>query len=162
MELPKHYDPKVVEPKWVKYWEDNKTYKFDPDSDKEVYAIDTPPPTVSGRMHIGHSFSYSQEDFVARYKRMSGKNLFYPFGTDDNGLATITLIERENKVKEKDFTRKEFIDLCLKTLEKIRPVFIQDWKDLGMCCDFSVFYTTINEHCQKISQKSFIDLYLLK
>ncbi|MEK6835883.1 MAG: class I tRNA ligase family protein, partial [Nanoarchaeota archaeon] len=90
---------------------------------------------------------------------MNGFNVFYPFGTDDNGLATERLIEKLNNVKSKEMPRQEFINLCLKTLEKIRPEFIQDWKKLGMSCDFSIFYTTINKHSQKISQKSFIDLY---
>ncbi len=159
MELPKKYDFKECEKKWHELWEKNKIYKFDPKSREEIYSIDTPPPTISGKMHIGHAFSFSQQDFVARYKRMAGFNVFYPFGTDDNGLATIKLIERTKKVKEKNFTRKEFVELCLKTLEEIRPEFIQDWKNIGMSSDFDIYYTTINEHCQRISQKSFIDLY---
>ncbi|MEK6873678.1 MAG: class I tRNA ligase family protein, partial [Nanoarchaeota archaeon] len=65
-------------------WEKNKTYKFNANSKAKIYSIDTPPPTVSGAMHIGHAFSYAQEDFIARYKRMKGFNVFYPFGTDDN------------------------------------------------------------------------------
>ena len=79
MELPKEYNIKSSEKKWQKFWEDNKIYAFNPESDKEVYSIDTPPPTVSGKMHIGHSFSYSQQDFIARYKRMRGYNVYYPF-----------------------------------------------------------------------------------
>ncbi|MBL7054589.1 valine--tRNA ligase [Candidatus Woesearchaeota archaeon] len=159
MDLPKNYDIKESEKKWQKYWEKEEVYKFNPDSKAEVYSIDTPPPTISGRMHIGHSFSFSQQDFVARFQRMLGKNVFYPFGTDDNGLPTIRLIESIKKVKGTEMKRKDFIKLCLKTLEEIRPSFIQDWKNIGMSCDFSIYYTTINEHCQRISQKSFIDLY---
>ena len=159
MKFPKNYDIIKSEQKWQKYWEKNKIYAFDQNSKKPMFSIDTPPPTVSGEMHLGHSFSYSHEDFIARYKRMQGFNVFYPFGTDDNGLATERLIEKLNNVKSKEMPRQEFINLCLKTLEKIRPEFIQDWKKLGMSCDFSIFYTTINKHSQKISQKSFIDLY---
>ena len=159
MEVPKHYDAKVSEAKWQKFWEDNKIHSFNPKSKKEVYSIDTPPPTVSGKMHIGHSFSYSQQDFIARFQRMSGKNVFYPFGTDDNGLATERLIERMKNVKGQFMKRKEFVELCLKTLEEIRPDFIYDWKRLGISADFSIFYTTIDKHCQRISQKSFIELY---
>ena len=159
MNLPKNYNIKESEKKWQKYWEKQGIYKFNPDSKAEVYSIDTPPPTISGRMHIGHAFSFSQQDFVARFQRMLGKNVFYPFGTDDNGLPTERLIESIKKVKGSKMKRKDFVKLCLKTLEEIRPSFIQDWKNIGMSCDFDVYYTTINNHCQKISQKSFIDLY---
>jgi valyl-tRNA synthetase len=160
MNLPKHYDPKEVEPKWQEYWEKEGIFKFDVNSDAEVYSIDTPPPTVSGKMHLGHAFSYAQQDFVVRFQRMKGKNIFYPFGTDDNGLATIRLIEREKKVKAFDLGREKFVKLVLDTLEKeLRPKYISDWKNLGMSCEWGIFYTTINEHCQRISQESFIDLY---
>jgi valyl-tRNA synthetase len=153
------YNPKEAEKKWQEYWEKNNIYKFDPDSDKEIYSIDTPPPTLSGSMHIGHSFSYSQTDFIARFQRMNGKNVFYPFGTDDNGIATERLMEKMNKIKATSMSRPEFTQLCLTTLEKIRPDFVQDWKNLAISCDFSIFYSTINDHCRRISQKSFIDLY---
>ena len=159
MELPKHYDFKTAEAKWTKYWEEKGIYRFNPASNKPIYAIDTPPPTVSGRMHIGHASSYSQADFVARYRRMRGYNMFYPFGTDDNGLPTERLVESMNKVKATEMDRQEFIQLCLNTLEKIRPQFVQDWKDIGVSADFSIFYSTINEHCRRISQESFIELY---
>ncbi|MBI2660236.1 valine--tRNA ligase [Candidatus Woesearchaeota archaeon] len=158
MELPKSYNPKESEPKWLEFWEKEKIYAFDPKSRAEVYSVDTPPPTVSGKMHLGHSFSYAQQDFVVRFQRMLGKNIFYPFGTDDNGLATERMIEKIKNVKGQFMKRKEFVDLCLKTLEEIRPDFIYDWKRIGLSADFSIFYTTINEHCQKISQRSFIEL----
>jgi len=162
MELPKRYDAHKAEEKWLKFWEKESIYKFDPDSKAEIYSIDTPPPTVSGSMHLGHSFSYAQEDFVARFQRMSGKSVFYPFGTDDNGLATERMIEEMKGVKGKNMKRKEFVDLCLKTLEEIRPDFIYDWKRIGVSADYNIFYTTINEHCQRISQRSFIELYKKK
>jgi len=159
MKIPKNYNPKEVEQKWQNYWEKNKIYKFDPKSKKKIYSIDTPPPTVSGKMHLGHSFSYSQMDFIARFKRMQGYNLFYPFGTDDNGLATERLIEKEKKVKAKEMSRKDFIKLCLTTLKTLRKEYLRDFKLIGLSCDWDIFYTTINDHCRKISQKSFIDLY---
>jgi len=155
MELPKTYNPRESEKKWQEFWEKKEIYKFDPKSKKPIYSIDTPPPTVSGDMHVGHAFSYSQEDFIARFQRMQDKNVFYPFGTDDNGLATERLIEKLNGVKSRSMERKAFVKLCLDTLEKIRPNFVQDWKNLGMSCDFSIFYSTINDHCQRIAQKSF-------
>jgi len=159
MELPKRYDPKESEKKWQKYWEKEQIYKFNPDTKKKIFSIDTPPPTVSGRMHIGHAFSYTQMDFIARFHRMFGEEIFYPFGTDDNGLATERLIESINNVKNTEMDRKEFVKLCLETLKKIRPDFVQDWKNLGISADYSIYYSTINDHCQKISQKSFLDLY---
>ncbi|MFH1642653.1 MAG: valine--tRNA ligase [Nanoarchaeota archaeon] len=160
MELPKRYDPKESEPKWQKFWEDNKIFRFDPKSKAEIYSIDTPPPTVSGKMHIGHAFSYSHEDFIVRFQRMLGKNIFYPFGTDDNGIPTERLVEKTKKVKAKDMPRDKFIKLCLETLEKeLRPKYIKDWKNIGMSCEWNQYYTTIDEHSQKISQKSFIELY---
>ena len=159
MDLPKNYNPKEAEPKWLEFWEKEKVYAFDPESKAEIYSVDTPPPTVSGKMHLGHSFSYSQQDFVARFQRMLGKNVFYPFGTDDNGLATERMIEKMKNVKGQFMKRKEFVDLCLKTLNEIRPDFVYDWKRIGISADYSVFYTTINEHCQIISQRSFLELY---
>ncbi len=155
----KHYNAKEVEDKWRRFWEKEKIYKFDSKKKGKVYSIDTPPPTVSGDMHIGHAFSYSQQDFIARFRRMFDGNLFYPFGTDDNGLPTERLVEKLNKVKSKEMPRAKFIELCLKTLKKITPAFIQDWKDLGISCDYDVFYSTIDKNSQKISQKSFIDLF---
>lgn len=156
------FDFKSVEKKWREFWEREKIFKTD--SKKKIsYSIDTPPPTVSGKMHLGHSFSYSQQDFIARFMRMraarEGGTIFYPFGTDDNGLPTERLVERINKVKSKDMSRAEFIKLCLKTLKEITPEFIQDWKDIGMSCDFSKTYSTIDDNSRKLSQKSFIDLY---
>jgi valyl-tRNA synthetase len=152
-------DIKAIEEKWRKYWEKEKIYQFDKKSEKKIYSIDTPPPTVSGEMHIGHAFSYAQEDFIARYMRMSGRNVFYPFGTDDNGLPTEKLIEKIKNVRSKDMSRKEFIDLCLKTLKEIRPEFVNDWKKLGISCDYDIFYSTIDKNSQRLSQKSFIELY---
>jgi len=160
MDIANNYNFEESEQKWQKYWEKNKIYKFNPKSKAEIYSIDTPPPTVSGKMHIGHGFMYSQMDFVARFQRMIGKNVFYPFGTDDNGLPTERLIEKTKKVKAHYLGRDKFIKLCLETLEKeLRPKYIEDWKRIGISCDWDIFYTTIDKHCQKISQRSFIDLY---
>ena len=159
MELDKQYDAKKVEKKWQEWWEKEKVFRFDAKSRKKIFSIDTPPPTVSGKMHMGHAFSYTQMDFIARYKRMQGFELFYPFGTDDNGLATERLIEREKNVKARDMERAEFVKLCLDALVPIRKSYVQDFKSIGLSCDWDIFYTTINEHCRRISQKSFIDLY---
>ncbi len=161
MELPKKYNAEESELKWLKFWEDDQTFKFDADDvKKELYVIDTPPATVSGKMHMGHAFSNSQQDFIARYKRMQGFNVLQPFGTDDNGLPTKLLIEKLKKVKAAKMNRKEFRKLVLDTLEKeLKPSYTNDWKRLGISCDFNVKYSTIDSHSRKVSQKSFIDLY---
>lgn len=158
MELAKRYDAKTTEPKLRVLWEKKGTYAFDVKSDKPIYSIDTPPPTLSGRMHIGHSFSYSQQDYIARYKRMRGFNVFFPFGTDDNGLATEKLVQKSRKLNLRNLPREDAIKVCLDYLKEERPKFIQDWKDLGISCDYSLTYSTINEHARKIAQKSFLDL----
>ncbi len=151
-----------AEKKWKSFWEENEVYKFHPKRESNIYSIDTPPPTMSGKMHIGHAFSYTQQDIIARYKRMKGMNVFYPFGTDDNGLPTEKLVEKENKVKLFEMKREDFISLCQKTIKKIRPDFVRDWKDVGMSCDFSLEYSTISKNVQKISQEYFLDLYKKK
>ena len=159
------FDFKKIENKWKKYWEKERIFKADL-SKKEIYSIDTPPPTVSGMMHIGHAFSYSQQDFIVRFRRMflisKNGSVFYPFGTDDNGLPTERLVEKMNGIKSKDMSREDFIKLCLKTLKEILPNFIQDWKDLGISSDYNVLYSTIDDNSRKISQKSFLDLYKKK
>lgn len=159
MEIPQKYDPKVAEAKWQKFWEEKKIFAFDEEeSNKEVYAIDTPPPTVSGKMHLGHAFSYSQQDFIARYKRLRGYNVYFPFGTDDNGLATEKLVQKHKKVNLRKIPRDEAIKICMEYLEEERPKFIQDWKNIGTSYDFTKSYSTIDDYSRKISQKSFLDL----
>ena len=152
------YDPKEAEPRWVHAWEDQKTYAFNP-SKAGIFSIDTPPPTVSGKMHIGHAFSYTQQDIIARYQRMKGKNVFFPFGTDDNGLPTERMVEKLKNVKGQNMERQEFIKLCQETLKEVLPAFIGDWKRIGTSCDFNYTYSTINEHSRRIAQWSFLDLH---
>mgnify|MGYP001568270172 CR=1 FL=1 len=150
---------KELESHWRNYWEKEGIYKFDQNSKKKIYSVDTPPPTVSGEMHIGHACSYSQQDFIIRYKRMQGFNVFYPFGTDDNGLPTERLVEKRYNVKAKEMSREEFIKLCTEFLKKELPNFIQDWKNIGISCDWDILYSTIDSHSRKTSQWSFLDLY---
>jgi valyl-tRNA synthetase len=160
--LGKNYNFKEAERKWGSYWEKQKVYKFNSKVKKNVYSVDTPPPTVSGRMHLGHAFSYSQQDFFVRFWRMFNRNVFYPFGTDDNGLPTERMVERLRNVKSAEMSRADFVKLCYKTINEIKDEFIQDWKDIGMSCDFGTTYSTIDPHCIKTSQKSFLDLYKKK
>ena len=160
--LSENYDFKEAEKRILNFWLKENIFKFDSKNKKKIYSIDTPPPYISGKMHIGHAFGYSQQDFIARFRRMSGDNVFYPFGTDDNGLPTERFVEKTNNVRSTDMTRAAFIELCLKTLNDTTLGFIQDWKDIGMSADFDTYYSTIDKNSQKISQKSFIDLYLKK
>jgi valyl-tRNA synthetase len=156
----KHYDAQKVEEKIGKFWDKEKIYKFDPKSKKKIYSIDIPPSTISGRLHMGHAFGDSQQDFFARYKRMVGFNVLNPFGTDNNGLPTLRLIEKEKKVSSRKMKREEFIELCNKTLnEEFIPSFIEDAKKLGISADYEIFYSTIDKRSRRISQWSFIDLY---
>ncbi len=158
MAFEKKYEAKEKEPQIRKFWEENNIYKFDEDSSKVVFSIDTPPPTISGKMHIGHAFSFTQTDFTARYKRMKGFEVFYPFGTDDNGLATEKLVQKEKKVNLRQIPREEAIKICMEFLKEERPHFVDDFQRIGLSCDFNLDYSTINDHSRKISQKTFLDL----
>ena len=118
--LDKKYNFNESEKKWQKFWQDKGIYKFNKNSDKKIFSIDTPPPTVSGKIHIGHIFSYSQAEFVARYKRMTGYNVFYPFGFDDNGLPTERLVEKEFGIKAHEVSREEFRDKCMQVAKNMK------------------------------------------
>ena len=160
MNVPKKYNFKEAEIKWMKDWEEKGIYKFKVDSKKKIYSVDIPPPTISGKLHMGHVFGDSQQDFYVRYKRMQGFNVLNPFGTDNNGLPTLRLVEKEKKVDSKSMSRKEFIELCNKTVnEEFIPLFVNDAKRLGLSADWDLFYSTIDERSRRISQESFIDLY---
>lgn len=157
--MKKPYDFKKQEERWQKFWEKESVFKFNPKRQGKFFSIDTPPPTFSGKMHLGHAFSYGHEDIIARYRRMRGDNVFYPFGIDNNGLATARLVEKINKVRFFNFKRKDFVKLCQNTINDLVPDFIADWRRLGMSCDFSNIYLTISPESQKISQQYFIELY---
>jgi len=152
------YDFRQVEKKIQSFWEDNDIYSFDPESHSEIYSIDTPPPTVSGSLHIGHIFSYTQAEMIARFKRMQGYNVFYPFGFDDNGLPTERLVEKEEGIIARNMHRSEFIKKCIATTEKYEKEFKDIWQSLGFSVDWSLQYETINPMAQRISQRSFIRL----
>ncbi|NLO38322.1 MAG: class I tRNA ligase family protein, partial [Ruminiclostridium sp.] len=157
--MEKRYDPRQTEQEMQQFWQENQVYRFDHNGTRPVYSIDTPPPTVSGSLHIGHIFSYTQAEMIARFHRMQGENVFYPFGFDDNGLPTERLVEKDEGIHAKDLPRSEFISLCLNTTEKYEKEFEDLWKSLGFSVDWSLRYKTIEPKAQRISQKSFIDLY---
>ena len=155
--LDKKYDSLVQEEKWLNYWKKNKIYEFKPDY-REVYSIDTPPPTVNGKIHIGHIFSYSQAEMIARYKRLRGYNVFYPFGFDDNGLPSERLVEKEQKKKAHEIGRESFSKLCYETTNKYEEEFQDLFSKLGVSTDWSMCYKTVSSSTIKISQNSFLDL----
>lgn len=157
-EFEKRYDGLAIEKKIQKYWEENRIYDFVPDKSKPIYSIDTPPPTVNGSLHIGHIFSYTQAEMIARYRRMKGYNVFYPFGFDDNGLPSERLVEKESGVKAKDLPRSLFCEKCVETTKKYENEFKSLWKSMGFSCDWNLQYSTVSPKVQKLSQKSFIEL----
>ncbi len=156
--MEKHYNFTEIEKQMQNLWEQEKIYQFDKNADGVVYSIDTPPPTVSGSLHIGHLFSYTQAEMIARFRRMNGYNVFYPFGFDDNGLPTERLVERDEGIRAKTLPRSEFIKKCVGTTQKYEAEFTALWKSLGFSVDWSLQYETINPKVQKISQKLFLEL----
>ena len=156
--MEKQYEPKQAEPQAQQKWEQEKTYIAGHNPGK-LYSIDTPPPTVSGSLHIGHIFSYTQTDISARYKRMNGFSVFYPFGFDDNGLPTERFVEKKLQVSSYALGRSEFIKLCLKETKEVEHQFKHLWQRMGLSVDWDKCYSTISDSTRKLSQESFIDLY---
>ena len=159
MSLPKRYNPKTAEPALQSQWRADGTYHFNPHSDAPVFSIDTPPPSVSGHLHLGHVYSYSQTDFIARFFRMNGRNLFYPMGFDDNGLPTERLVERLENVHATDIGRQAFIDLCLRVSEETEGQYRELWQRLGLSVDWRYTYRTIDDNSRRLAQWSFLDLH---
>ncbi|HDS03452.1 MAG TPA: valine--tRNA ligase [Firmicutes bacterium] len=158
-ELPKYYGGLEAEKKWQRFWEEKRIFSFNENKDKPVYSVDTPPPTVSGQLHIGHVFSYTQAEIMTRYKRMRGFQVFYPFGFDDNGLPTERLVEKKLKKSASSLDREEFIAHCLEVSADVEKEFKELWQSLGFSADWGQLYSTIDERSRRISQRSFIDLF---
>lgn len=156
--MPEKYDPKKAEKKWQQYREETWIYKYDFNSDKDTYSIDTPPPTVSGKIHIWHIFSYTQAEVIWRYHRMLWKNVFYPFWFDDNWLPTERLVEKEIWKKAVDLWRTEFSRICHEITEKYRNQFKELWQSMWLSVDWSLQYSTVSKDVQELSQKSFVRL----
>ncbi|WGL53567.1 valine--tRNA ligase [Nocardioides sp. BP30] len=167
-----------LEAKWSQQWKADDTYAFDRTQPREnVYSIDTPPPTVSGSLHVGHVFSYTHADLIARFQRMRGKSVFYPIGWDDNGLPTERRVQNYFGVRcdpslpyDPDFTppekpdpkrqisisRPNFIELCAQLVVEDEKVFESLWRTLGMSYDWSLQYTTIGKDATAVSQRAFL------
>jgi valyl-tRNA synthetase len=153
------YDPAEAEPRLQAAWSAAGIYRFHPADPRPIFAIDTPPPTVSGAIHIGHVYSYVQAEALIRYKRMRGYNVFYPFGFDDNGLPTERFVERSRSIKARAVGRAAFIQACLETSVEVEARFEQFWQRLGMSVDWSQRYSTIDPNARRTAQWSFLDLH---
>ena len=166
-----------LENKWTARWESDAVYRFDRSAPRErVYAIDTPPPTVSGSLHVGHVFSYTHTDVIARYLRMQGRAVFYPMGWDDNGLPTERRVQNYYGVRcdpslpyDPAFTapetppkppvavsRPNFVELCEKLTVEDEKAFEHVWRHLGLSVDWAMTYATIGRHARRVSQLAFL------
>ncbi len=159
MPLTDKYNPQEAESRIAAAWQANLVNAFDRDSDKPVYSIDTPPATVSGRLHLGHVYSYCQTDFMARFWRMNGYNVFYPMGYDDNGLPTDRLVQKTTKITPEQVGRKAYIEACLAFSQEAEADYQALWQRLGLSVDWRYTYRTIDALSRRTSQASFIDLY---
>ncbi|MFC7139279.1 valine--tRNA ligase [Halosimplex aquaticum] len=160
--LPGEYDPEAVESKWQRRWVEEDTYAYDREAALDAdtaFSIDTPPPTVSGDLHMGHLYQFTLQDFVARYHRMADPAVYFPFGYDDNGIASERLTERELGIRHQDFTRREFQEKCRDVCADYEASFTDDVQSLAVSVDWDNTYKTIEPRVQRISQLSFIDLY---
>ena len=156
------YDPDTVEPRWQRRWVDEETYAYpddDPVDPNTVFSIDTPPPTVSGSLHMGHLYGFTLQDFVARFERMNGGATFFPFGYDDNGIASERLTEAELDIRHQEFERREFQAKCRDVCTQYESQFTENVQSLGVSVDWDHTYQTIEPRVQRVSQLSFVDLY---
>ena len=157
--LPKQYDHKEREKFWQGQWAAGTIYHFKDDLPRaQTFVIDTPPPTVSGVLHMGHIFSYTQADFVARYQRMTGKDVFYPMGFDDNGLPTERLVEKTRNVRGSSMPRADFVALCREVVKDAENAFRTLFKSAALSVDWRQEYQTISDDVRQLSQASFVDL----
>jgi valyl-tRNA synthetase len=179
-QLPSSYNHLEIEAKWSANWEKNGVYRSEiADSEAERFVVDTPPPTVSGSLHVGHVFSYTHTDLIARYNRMKGKKVYYPMGWDDNGLPTERRVQNKFGLRcnpklpydanwkpqeaDKDrpieeVSRRNFTEACSIVTAEDEAAFEALWRRNALSVDWSKTYATIDAHCRKISQLSFIDL----
>ncbi len=181
--LSQHFDSKVAEEKWDRAWTEAGIHRYDEIGDLARYVIDTPPPTVSGSLHVGHVFSYTQTDVIARFQRLRGWNVFYPMGWDDNGLPTERRVQNyyhircepgvpyepgltlgmadkaTRKQPARRLSRANFIELCLALTAEDEKAFKVLWQRLGLSVDWSLEYSTISARSRRLAQWSFLDLH---
>ena len=145
MDFPKRYTPTEVEPRMRRLWDETGIYKFNPDDPRPIFSVDTPPPYVSSdHLHVGHAMSYSQAEFIVRYKRMMGFSIFYPMGFDDNGLPTERFVEKKHKINKSKISREDFVKLCLAETQSGAKVYRDLWEALGISVDWDLTYSTID------------------
>ncbi|PCJ29698.1 MAG: valine--tRNA ligase [Rickettsiales bacterium] len=158
-DFPKKYKFNDHEKKWQAFWQEQGIYLWDKSEARDnTFVVDTPPPTVSGQLHIGHVYSYTHTDFIVRYKRMKGLNIFYPMGFDDNGLPTERLVEKKKKVKASQMKREEFVAICEDVVESEEEKFRDLFNSIALSVDWNIEFRTISKTSCKISQMSFLDL----
>ena len=167
-----------LEAKWGAVWKRDDTYAYHrPQRREQTFSIDTPPPTVSGSLHVGHIFSYTHTDTVARYQRMRGKQVFYPMGWDDNGLPTERRVqnfygvrcdptlpydpgfappEKPDEKRPISISRRNFVELCLKLTAIDEQAFEQLWRQVGLSVDWGLLYSTISPQSQRVAQTAFL------
>lgn len=180
----KKLDASAIEARWRQYWDTHQIYRYDDTQPREqTFVIDTPPPTVSGSLHVGHVFSYTHTDILARYQRMQGKTVLYPMGWDDNGLPTerrvqqtfhiqcdpdipyqgqLTLPQANAKRRKKPPTavsRGDFIEQCERLTTQDEQTFEELFRAIGLSVDWSQTYRTIDKTSQHTAQASFLDLH---
>jgi valyl-tRNA synthetase len=165
-----------LEAKWADFWDKRGTYRFDRSKRREeIYSIDTPPPTVSGSLHVGHVFSYTHTDAIARFQRMRGREVFYPIGWDDNGLPTERRVQNyfgvrcdpslpydpsfeppDKPGKQIPVSRRNFVELCNRLTEIDEKAFEDVWRRVGLSVDWSLLYTTIGDESRATAQRAFL------
>jgi valyl-tRNA synthetase len=154
------YDHQAVEAAARALWEERDVYRYDEGASGPVFSVDTPPAYVSAaHLHVGHAMSYSQPDFIVRYRRMRGERVFYPMGFDDNGLPTERYVEQTYGVRAADMPRAEFVALCLAETQRTAGRYEDLWRRLGLSVDWSLRYSTIDARCQRTAQTSFVKLH---
>jgi valyl-tRNA synthetase len=153
-------DLNALEEKWQTYWEREGVHRFDfNDTDRPIYSFDVPPPYASGALHCGHAVHYTHQDFMARYQRMRGKNVFFPLCFDVNGIPIEERVERERGITRKDIGRQEFIEICSRFADKNIENMTRQYRRLGHSADDSVFYRTDSKEYRRVTQISFIRLH---
>ncbi len=183
-QLPKHFDVAEAERRWDEVWQKSGLYHYDPARGRdETYVVDTPPLTVSGSLHVGHVFSFTQTDIGVRYQRMRGRNIYYPMGWDDNGVPTERRVQnlfhvrcdptlprdaslalepasaKQKREPPRAISRADFTELCARVTAQDERAFLEIWRRVGLSVDWRTEYATIDAHCRRIAQLSFWDLF---